>query len=107
MSDFADRNTSSSAVQDGLVIPDTYAEHDDQFIDDLIAANRLKTFLHARGIETSKELAFGLARLVSAFAEEIQAFEARTSASLRSVRLARRRTTLKTATPPSNSLRAD
>lgn len=47
---------------------------DSQFLDDLVAANRFKTFLSGKGVDISYEISHGLATLVTAFASDIAAF---------------------------------
>ena len=48
---------------------------DDQFLSDLSAAIRLKSFLVGGGNEIPKDAAKGLADLVSTFAEDIRVYE--------------------------------
>jgi hypothetical protein len=51
------------------------SQTDEQFIDDLVAANRFKTFLVGRGADVPPEVSKGLAQLVSQFADEIAEFD--------------------------------
>jgi hypothetical protein len=49
-------------------------EWDRQFVDDLVAANRFKTFLVARGAPVPKEVLKGLGDLSSDFSPDIDRF---------------------------------
>ena len=49
-------------------------EWERQFLDDLVAANRLKTFLAAQGVELDKELVVGLAELSGSFQKSMASF---------------------------------
>jgi hypothetical protein len=50
---------------------------DDQFLDDLSAAIRLKSFLVGAGREVPKDVTKGMAELVAVFDEDIRAYERR------------------------------
>jgi hypothetical protein len=51
---------------------------DDQFLDDLSAAGRFKTFLVSRGRPVSAEVSEGIGRLLSAFSDDLKFFEHQT-----------------------------
>jgi hypothetical protein len=59
-------------------------------LDDLGAANRFKSFLIGSGVEVAKEVTEGLANLVSAFSEELDAFERKVREQESGVRSKRR-----------------
>lgn len=48
---------------------------DDQFLDDLSAASRMKSFLVGRGIEVSSEISAGISTLLSKFYRDTQNYE--------------------------------
>ena len=68
-----DSNGNSAAGPDGEN-DSTGTEWARQFLDDLVAANRLKTFLAAQGVELDRELVEGLARLSGAFQKPMGRF---------------------------------
>lgn len=64
----------SDAVEDRYASADVA---DNQFIDDLIAAVRLKNFLIGRGVDVPAEVSQGLARLSTRFPVEMSNAEMR------------------------------
>jgi hypothetical protein len=54
-----------------LLIADPQASADPEFLDDLVAANRLKTYLVGHGVEVPEEVLRGLGDLLTLFAEDI------------------------------------
>lgn len=50
-------------------------ETDSQFIDDLVAANRFKTFLVGRGVDVPERVLEGLGGLMTHFKDDVEAFK--------------------------------
>lgn len=66
-------NEVPASVRPTMAVPAETSVADDveqQFTDDLIAANRFKTFLIGRGIEVPKEVTEGLAKLVAKYLDD-------------------------------------
>jgi hypothetical protein len=59
-----------------LVESDSDSKFDQQFIDNLVAADRFNTFLVGRGVEVPFDVSNGISELVSAFANDIAKAEA-------------------------------
>jgi hypothetical protein len=67
----APQSATPAAPNKTLIEPDSGPESDGQFIDNLVAADRFKTFLVGRGVEVPFGVSQGISELVSAFAHEI------------------------------------
>jgi hypothetical protein len=64
-------SATSAASNKTLVEPYSGDQVDTQFIDNLVAADRFKTFLVGRGVEVPFGVSRGISELVSAFASDI------------------------------------
>jgi hypothetical protein len=71
-----ERSSLELSVQSGTI--------DQQFLDDLSAANRLKSFLVGRGQRISEDASRGIAQLVSDFASDLAEYESRALRATRS-----------------------